>query len=173
MLLGTLRGIIVAIIVSLIALAYQATDPKVYVLGRKPGTNVFRPISKEHPDDETFPGLLLLRPEGRIFFANVGLIAHKIRPLIDAAKPKIVVIDLSGVPDVEYTALKMLAEAEERQRQQGVSLWLVSLNPEVLVAIQRCPLGKRLGRGSMFFNLEVAIAEYMKTPGAVDNRRVS
>jgi high affinity sulfate transporter 1 len=173
MLLGTLRGIIVAIIVSLIALAYQATDPKVYVLGRKPGTNVFRPISKEHPEDETFPGLLLLRPEGRIFFANVGLIAHKIRPLIDAAKPKIVVIDLSGVPDVEYTALKMLAEAEERQRQQGVSLWLVSLNPEVLVAIQRCPLGKRLGRGSMFFNLEVAIAEYMKTPGAVDNRRVS
>ncbi len=45
-LLGTLKGIIVAIIVSLLALAYQAADPPVYVLGRKPGTNVFRPRSR-------------------------------------------------------------------------------------------------------------------------------
>ncbi len=42
-LLGTLQGILVAIIVSLIALAYQVIDPPVHVLGRKPGTNVFRP----------------------------------------------------------------------------------------------------------------------------------
>ena len=42
-LLGTLQGILVAIIVSLVALAYQVADPPVHVLGRKPGTNVFRP----------------------------------------------------------------------------------------------------------------------------------
>ena len=70
-LLGTLQGILVAIVVSLLALAHQVADPPVHVLGRKPGTNVFRPRSAEHPEDETFPGLLLLRPEGRIFFANV------------------------------------------------------------------------------------------------------
>src|SRR5262249_20250884 len=70
MLLGTLKGILVAIILSLLALAHQVANPPVYLLGRKPGTNVFRPRSKEHPEDETFPGLLLLRPEGRIFFAN-------------------------------------------------------------------------------------------------------
>lgn len=159
-LLGTLRGIIVAIVVSLVALAYQAVEPKLYVLGRKPGTNVFRPLSKEHPEDETFPGLLLLRPEGRIFFANVGLIAQKLRPLIDAAHPKVVAIDLSNVPDLEYTALKMLTEAEKRQRQRGVSVWLVGLNPEVLAVVQRSTLGKALGRGAMHFNLEVAVAKY-------------
>ena len=58
-LLGTLKGIIVAIVVSMVMLAHQAADPPVYVLGRKPGTNVFRPRSDEHPEDETFPGLLL------------------------------------------------------------------------------------------------------------------
>ena len=42
--LGTLKGILVAIVVSLVALAYQATNPPVHVLGRKPGTNVFRPL---------------------------------------------------------------------------------------------------------------------------------
>ena len=51
-LVGTLKGILVAIIVSLFALAYQVADPPVYILGRKRGTNVFRAHSSENPDDE-------------------------------------------------------------------------------------------------------------------------
>jgi high affinity sulfate transporter 1 len=162
-LLGTLKGIVVAIVVSLVALAYQVADPPVYVLGRKPGTNVYRPRSKEHPEDETFPGLLLLRLEGRLFFANAGHIGQKIEPLIEATKPRVVVIDLSGVPDLEYTALKMLTEAEQRHREHGVSLWLVELNPAVLHVVQRSPLGQILGREAMYFNLEMAVARYLAT----------
>ncbi len=75
--LGTLKGIIVAIVVSLMAIAYQTANPPVYVLGRKPGSNVFRPLSDEHPEDEIFPGLLLLRVEGRIFFGNAERMADK------------------------------------------------------------------------------------------------
>src|SRR5262245_18055132 len=46
--------------------------PSVHVLVRKPDTNVFRPRSAEHPEDESFPGLLILRLEGRVFFVNAG-----------------------------------------------------------------------------------------------------
>ena len=159
-LLGTLKGILVAIIVSLVALAYQVADPPVHVLGRKPGTNVFRPRSKEHPEDETFPGLLLLRTEGRVFFANAARITEKMKPLVAEARPKVVVIDLGGVFDLEYTALKMLTEAEQRHRERDVSLWLVGLNPGVLAMVQRSPLGGILGRERMFFNLEQAVAKY-------------
>lgn len=164
-LLGTLQGIVVAILVSLVALAHQAANPPVHVLGRKPGTNVFRPRSKEHPEDETLPGLLLLRLEGRIFFANAERIADKMRPLIDEAKPKVVALDLSGVFDLEYTALKMLTEREKRQRERGVSLWLVGLNPDVLAMVQRSPLVEVLGRERMHFNLEVAVAKYLALMG--------
>ncbi len=166
-LLGTLNGIIVAIVVSLAALAYQTANPPVHVLGRKPGTNVFRSRSTEHPEDETFPGLLLLRLEGRVFFANAERIAVKLRPLVDEANPRIVALDLSGVPDLEYTALKMLIEAEKRQRARGVSLWLVGLNPEVLAMVQRSSLGEVLGRERMHFNLEVAVAKYLAIPARV------
>jgi len=163
-LLGTLQGILVAIIVSLIALASQVADPPVHVLGRKPGTNVFRPRTSEHPEDETFPGLLLLRPEGRLFFANAERISQKIRPLIEAEQPKVVVFDLAGVFDLEYTALKVLIEAEQRQRDLGVMLWLVGLNPGVLAMVQQSPLGETLGRERMFFNLEQAVAKYQALP---------
>ncbi len=165
-LLGTLKGILVAIIVSLVVLAYLTANPPVHVLGRKPGTNVFRPRSKEHPEDEFFSGLLLLRLEGRVFFANAERIGDKIRPLIAEAKPRVVALDLSGVPDIEYTALKMLTEAEKRQREHGVMLWLVGLNPEVLRVVQNSELGEKLGRERMFFNLERAVETFQGRSGS-------
>ena len=162
--LGTLKGIIVAIVISLVGLTHQVTDPPVYVLGRKPGTNVFRSRSEEHPEDESFPGLLLLRLEGRVFFANVEHIAAKIRKAVEEAEPRIVAIDFSAVPDLEYTALKALSEGEKRLRDRGVSLWLVGLNPGVLRVIQNSELGEVLGREAMHFNLELAISKYLAVP---------
>lgn len=159
-LLGTLKGILVAIVVSLFALAAQMTDPPVRVLGRKPGTNVFRELSPAHPEDETFPGLLIVRLEGRVFFLNAERIAEKIRPLVEQTAPKVVAFDLSAVFDLEYSALKMLIEAERRQRERGVMLWLVGLNPAVLAMVQRSSLGAVLGRERMHFSLEQAVARY-------------
>jgi len=159
--LGTLRGIIVAIIISLVTLAYQVADPPVYVLRRKPGTNVFRPQSPEHPEDESFPGLLLLRPEGPIFFANAAQIAHRIEPLVREAQPKVVAVDASGVLDLEYTALKMFAQVAKRQSEHGVQLWLIGMTPRVLAIVQRSPLGQLLRREGMHFNLEIAVAHYL------------
>lgn len=161
MLVGTLRGIIVAIVASIVALAYQVANPRLYVLGRKPGTNVFRPHSLEHPEDETFPGLLLLRPEGRIFFANAEHVAHEIRLRVQEAHPKVVALDLRAVFDLEYTALKMLVQAEQKSREAGIRIWLVGMNPEVLAMIQKSSLGNTLGRQGMHFNLESAVSKYL------------
>jgi len=164
-LLGTLKGILVAIVVSLVGLAYHASNPEVQVLGRKRGTNVFRPVSDEHGDDETFPGLLMLRLQGIVFFANVGTLAGKLRPLIErAADPKVVAIDFSGVPDLEYTALKMFIDAEARERERGVSIWLVALTPKMLEMVQRSPLGATLGRERLHFTMETAVAHFLGIP---------
>lgn len=164
-LLGTLKGILVAIVVSLVGLARQEADPPLRVLGRKPGTNVFRPRSEEHPEDETFPGLLLLRPEGRIFFMNVERVSQKARALAELGSPRVVALDLSGVFDLEYTALKSLTEAEARTRARGVALWLVGLNPQALAAVQASPLGRTLGREGLHFNLETAVRKFQEHPG--------
>lgn len=161
-LLGTLKGILVAIVVSLVALAQQVANPPVYVVGRKRGTNVFRPLSSENPGDEIFPGLLMLRLVGRLFFANAERVADQIRPLVEEARPQVVALDLSGVFDLEYTALKMLTEGEKRFRQQGIQLWLVGLTPEVLSVVRHSPLGRALGEQRMFFNLEDAVARFTK-----------
>ena len=86
---------------------------------------------------------------------------QKIKLLIEEAQPRVVALDLRGVPDLEYTALKMLTEGEKRQRERGIRLWLVGMNPSVLEVIQRSQLGEALGRDAMHFNLEIAVAKYL------------
>jgi high affinity sulfate transporter 1 len=160
-LLGTLPGILAAVILSLGFLISQANDPPVYVVGRKPGTDVYRPQTAEHPDDETFQGLLILRTEGRIYFANAQRIADKMAPLVRDAQPRVVLLDCGAVPDIEFTALKMLVDAEQRLRAVGIELWLARLNPAALHMVQRSPLGTRLGRERMFFNVHGAVEAYL------------
>lgn len=164
--LGTLKGIVVAIIVSMVALVQQSADPPVYEVARKRGTNVFRPRSADHPDDETFPGLLLVRIERTIFFANAARVGQKLVGLVEAASPRVVALDLRGVPDIEYTALMALVSAEERLRTNGVMLWLVGLTPGVVALVKRTPLWETLGPARLHFNLEQAVAAYAASGGA-------
>jgi high affinity sulfate transporter 1 len=166
MMLGTLKGILVAVIVSVLGLAQQAYSPPVYALGRKRGTGVYRALSSEHTDDETWPGLLILRTEGRAFFANAQQIGDKMWPLLERAKPSVVVIDCSALIDIEYTALKMLTEAEERLRADGIELWLAALNPAVLEVVKRSRLGEVLGEQRMFFNVQMAVERYQRSRSA-------
>ncbi|MFA7292862.1 MAG: SulP family inorganic anion transporter [Rhodocyclaceae bacterium] len=157
---GTLKGIVVAIIVSMISLASQAAHPKVYVIGRKRGEDVLRPLSPEHSDDETFDGLLILRPEGRLFFANAQQVADQIRELIAQHQPRVVTLDMSRVFDIEYSALQMLIEGEQHASEGGVTVWLAGLNPSVLEGVRSSGLADRLGRDRLLFNTRAAIHKF-------------
>ena len=158
---GTLQGIVVAIIVSLIGLSSQVANPRVYVIGRKRGTDdVLRPLTPEHADDETFPGLLIVRPEGRLFFVNAQNVADRMKALIAQHQPRVLVLDMSGVPDIEYSALQMMVEGEQRFAGRGVTLWLAGLNPGVLEIVRHSGLAERLGPQRMFFNAHAALEQF-------------
>jgi sulfate permease, SulP family len=160
--LGTLRGILVAVAISVLTLLYQANHPLVYAVRRKPGTDVFRPVSLDHPEDETIPGLLIVRTEGRMTFASAPQVRQRLRALVAEANPKVVILECSAIPDFEYTALQALIEAEEKLREGGVKLWLTALNPEALNVVRRSRLAKALGTECMFFNLRDAVTAFEK-----------
>jgi MFS superfamily sulfate permease-like transporter len=161
-LLGTLKGILLAVILSMLSLWRMANNPPVYVMGRKRGTDAFRPLSAEHSDDETFPGLLILRTEGRVYFGNAQNIGDLIWPLVREARPKVALLDCGGIPSFEFTALKMLLEGEAKLHQEGVELRLAALSPEALALVQGSPLGARLGRERMFFTVQQAVERYLE-----------
>ncbi len=157
---GTLRGIVVAIIASMIGLASQTAQPRVSVIGRKRGADVLRPLSAEHPDDELFEGMLIVRPEGRLFFVNVQNVVDQISALVEKYQPRVLTLDMSRTPDLEYSALQTLIEYDERATQNGTLVWIAGLNPAVLEVVRNSALHERLGRERMLFNAREAIRRH-------------
>src|SRR5262249_6054776 len=129
-------------------------------IGKKRGADVLRPLSSEHPDDETWEGLLIVRPEGRLFFVNEQYVAERIGQLAAQYQPRVLCIDMSRVPDIEYSALQALMEREKRVTDRGIIVWVAALNPGTLEVVRRVGLDQRLGRERMLFNARVAIERY-------------
>ena len=163
-LLGTLNGILVAVGLSVLVLLYEANRPPVYVLGRRRGTDLFEPLGPGARNDEleTLPGMVIMRVEGRVYFANAARIGDRIWPVVRLAKPSVLALDMSAVLDLEYTALMSLTAAEKDLRDAGTTLWLVALNPGVRDVIDRAPLGTILGPDRIFPSLSQAVDAYSR-----------
>lgn len=123
---GTLQGIIIAVLLSLVGLASQAANPQVAVIGRRPGSGDLRAVE---PGDEQPAAALILRPMGRLFFANAQTVSDTIRARVAETRPRILILDLSAVFDIEFSALQVLAGDVDRLRDEGVAVWLAGLNP--------------------------------------------
>lgn len=159
--IGTLQGILIAVVISILTLFYQANRPPVYAVAYNREKAVFRRAG-EHEGDETFPGLLILRTEGRLTFANAANAGEKMRALVEQTQPQVIVLECSAIPDIEYTALAMLTEAEENLRARGITLWLAGVNPDLLKTLERSPLGAVLGHERMFFNLHKVLEAWQQ-----------
>jgi MFS superfamily sulfate permease-like transporter len=102
----------------------------------------------------------IVRPEGRLFFVNAQDVSDQINALVARHQPRVLALDMSRVPDLEYSALQMIVEGEKRASGRGITLWLVGLNPGALEMVRKAGLYERLGRERMLFNARAAIARY-------------
>ena len=155
---GVLAGVVIGITLSLGWLIYVATRPPIPLLGREPGTHVFRDIS-ENPADETLPGLAVLRFDGGLFFATAEALEDRIRQLQDAAEPPLqtLVLDLEGVNFVDSQGAAKLTEIEEISRADGVSLRLARLKPGVRKVLEAEGLIDRIGADHVHGNVDHAV----------------
>jgi len=105
--------------------------------------------------------LLILRSEGILYFASAPRAVERFRTTIRQAQPRVVVLECSAIPSIEYTALDLLSDFEEKLAEAGITLWLAALNPEALKAVEGSALGQQLTHERMFFNLEQAVEAYI------------
>ena len=118
----TLPGLFIGIAVSLLLLLYRASRPHIASLGKVPGTTDHYVDLARHADGTVPPGLVVLRVEGGLFFANADAVRRAIGA--QAAAPGVhgIVLDAVTVPYVDVTAIRMLAELTGQLEAQGVRL---------------------------------------------------
>jgi sulfate permease, SulP family len=120
--LGVLQGIAVGVVLALVMLVYRTAHPHGAVLGELPGTEAYRDI-RRHPEARTFPGLLIWRPGGDLFFASVGHLLDSLRAAVAASQPPVrrVLVDADSVNFIDTTACDALLSTITEMQSRGIT----------------------------------------------------
>ena len=127
------------------------------LLGREPGTQVFRDI-EENPGDETFPGIVVLRLDGGLYFATTEALEDRVRTLAeDGDGRRALVLDLEGVNFVDSQGAAKLTEIHQLTEVDGVTLRLARVKPHVLAVLQADGIVDRIGAEHVHGNVYRAV----------------
>jgi high affinity sulfate transporter 1 len=157
---GVLAGVMIGIVLSLIWLIYVSAAPNVPILGREPGTQVFRSMD-EHPVCLTYPGLLVLRFDAGLFFASADALVDRLRELVLGADPPFhtVVLDFEGVNFIDSQGAETVAGLVEAATNYDVELRLTRVKRDVLEMLRRDGVIKALGESQVYGNVYEAAAD--------------
>ena len=160
--LGLLGGLLLAVLVSLVALLITVKNPRAVILGKLPGLNAFRSL-EQFPEAETYPGLLIFRFDSLLFFAN----APNFRERLEAALQQIpdtqvIIVDGEPINYVDITAIDMLNELHDHLQEQSIQLWFSGITRPVYETLERGGVVDKIGRDHFFASLGDAVEAYLR-----------
>jgi high affinity sulfate transporter 1 len=158
LLLGILKGLMIAVGVTLIAIMKKLSTPQESVLGRLPGTDNFADV-RWHPEAEEIKGLLIVRPNAILFFANASRVLNHVRILMkSAASPvRAVILDLEASPEVDITSVQMLDQMNNELKAAGATLYLAKVPNPVLGLFDRSGLRAKLQEEQICDHVRTAV----------------
>lgn len=156
-LLGVEAGILFGIALSLAVLVWRSSRPHMAVLGRVPNTEHYRNI--ERHDVQTVPGLVALRVDESLFFANAAAVEQKIMALVNAdADAKNMLLVCSAVNQIDATALEMLDQLEKSLAARNIQLYFAEVKGPIMDRLKNTPLGKRM-KNKIFLSVHAAFLQ--------------
>ena len=165
LLVGVLAGVIIGIGLSLIWLIFVATHPPMPVLAREPGTQVFRELD-EHPGDEQFAGVTVLRLDGGLFFATADALEDRVREVaLSTPGSTAIVLDCGGMDFIDSQGSAKMSEILNLTKQAGVTLRLARLKPPVREVLERDGVLGRIGDDKIHGNVDHAVNAQLAVSG--------
>ena len=141
--LGVEEGIVIGVVLSLAVVVWRSSRPHMAVVGRVPGTEHFRNIDRH--DVELAHGLIALRIDESMYFANAQVLEDKIENLVAASSDtRAVLLIMSAVNQLDSTALTMLDELEKNLQAKHISLQFAEIKGPVLDRLLNTELGQRM-----------------------------
>jgi anti-anti-sigma factor len=166
---GLLTGLLLAAFLGLIVLLVGTKKRNTSVLGKVPDTSIYRSV-ENYPEVETVPGLLILRFDGSLFFANAHDFIAAVNRAIAATEPAptVVLLDCESINDIDATAVIMIEESRKQLRGNGIEMRLARVKTNVASVMERGGLYGELQ--SVFFypsvqaGVDAYLAEQSDTP---------
>jgi SulP family sulfate permease len=161
--LGMLVGILVAVGLSLLAVVLRAASPSTAFLGRVPGSDTYRDIA-DHPDAETFPGLLIYRFDAPLFFANAALLRDDITAAIEDADTPVVEVlfDAESMYDIDSTGAQILLEVLDELDDLGIGFSMARVRTELRDEFLAARVDERLSGDGIYLEVDDGVAAYLR-----------
>ncbi len=143
---GVLAGVIIGIVLSLGWLVYVNARPPTPQLGRRPGTTTFRPL-EQYPDDETYPGVLVLGFDGGLYFATTEVLTDRLRDKVVDADPPIedVILDFEAVNFIDSQGVGELDRLAGVDGDLGITVHFARMKDDVRAVLAADGVVDRLG----------------------------
>jgi sulfate permease, SulP family len=159
--LGVLKGALLAVIASLLLLLATAARPHVAFLGRIPGTRRYSDLDR-HPDNESTPGVLVFRAEASLLYFNVDHVRNRVWTKVgDALSLRLVVCDLSNSPHIDVAAASMLAALDRQLAARGIQLRIAEAHARVRDLLRAEGLEEQIGYFGRHMSVDQAIVEFV------------
>lgn len=157
MALGVEAGILLGVALSLGTLVWRSSHPHMAVVGRVPGTEHFRNVDRHQVVTE--PGLIAVRVDESLYFANASALQDRIEALVQAdPATRHVLLVCSAVNQIDTTALGVLSELQRSLGQRGMRLLLSEVKGPVMDRLQGTDFGRRM-QGQVFLSTHAAFAD--------------
>ena len=161
--MGILKGLIVAVGITLVIVMRKLSTPQDSVLGRLGHSENFVDVAR-HPEAEQIPHLLIFRPNGVLFFANANRIRNRLRELTRPSEISLraVLINLEASPEIDVTTLEMLEQLHNELHESGIELYLARVSDRVRDLFDRSGFTERVGSNRLFPGVDSAVNAFLK-----------
>jgi len=166
MFLGVEIGLGIAVGVSLLLVTYESAYPNTCVLGRLPGSTVYRNI-KQYPGAERYDGIVMVRVDAPIYFANTQNVREKLQKYEKIAEEeltesnggevKFIIWELSPVPHIDTSALHILSDMIATYKDRGIQLCFANPTVPVMNRFLSSGLVDEVGREHIFVTTHDAV----------------
>ena len=151
---------LIGVLASLVFVIYRTSKPHVSSLGRVPGVPGAYSDMERHPENEPVPGILIVRPDAQLYYANAQTFKNRVRDMVEqaASPPDTVIIDASAMDEIDFTTTEMLAQLIGQLRTKGIEVYLAEVHAPVLEGIDRAGLLDEMGgREHVFATVDMAV----------------
>ncbi|XP_008788063.1 sulfate transporter 4.1, chloroplastic-like isoform X2 [Phoenix dactylifera] len=179
-------GVIVGVGFSLAFVIHESANPHIALLGRLPGTTVYRNIL-QYPEGYTYNGIVVVRIDAPIYFANISYIKDRLREYErnlsgtanrgpDVGRIYFVILEMSPVTYIDASAVQALKDLHQEYNSRGIQIAVANPNPEVHRLLSRSGLIDLIGKEWCFVRVHDAVQVCLQhvqnldgiTPTAVD-----
>ncbi len=167
---GIEEGIAAGVVTSLAFFVHRSTRPHHAVLGRLPGTTLYRNV-RRFDEAEELEGVKIWRFDASFYFANADYFRDQVDRLLLDGETRALVLDASGINDLDASAESMLQDIHTRLQGAGIALFVANAKGPVRDVMARGGFTEKLGEAQFFLDLHRAVERALEAAGERSDER--